>query len=261
MADDYRDDVSPPADKAPLHGSMHDKPYGGSGISDTEQALRGIKEEMLLSEYQAQERFEEAIGEDESRPEWLPANFKTGEALAKSYNELRRAYSQSREEAKANAELLAEMQAQQYADDPVDVLQQLAPGVYDQEADESFYADEPDASLAVEAAQQAGPRAAEAVWANAVQDEEVAEGWATYVETTMSQLAPDWSEVNPLIAARITENNLNIPADPPGRCHGARWPLRSDQERPTGSRHRAGNRLDEAQRTDTLRLSGSSCRR
>jgi hypothetical protein len=211
MTDDYKDDTAPPADRAPLHGSMHETPYEGDGPSETVQRLRGITENKLLSEYEADERFDTALGEDENRPSWLPSKFANPEAFGDSYANLEREFH-------ANRARIKELEAQLYSDDPVDLLQQMseqAAGVYDQDAD--YDQDEDyvlDANLAVNGAQIAGAQAAEAVWTQALQDEEVAAGAVRYVNETMAQIAPDWGEVGPLVAARITEHNINIPADP-----------------------------------------------
>jgi hypothetical protein len=211
MADDYKDDTAPPADRAPLHSSMHETPYEGDRASDATRAIRGIVENRVLAEYESAERFDTALGEDENRPGWLPSKFASPEAFGESYANLEREFH-------ANRARIKELEAQLYRDDPVDLLQQMseqAAGVYDQDAD--YNQDEDyvlDVNLAVDGAQLAGPQAAEAVWKQALQDEEVAAGAVRYVNETMAQIAPDWSEVGPLVAARITENNINIPADP-----------------------------------------------
>jgi hypothetical protein len=210
----YTDATAPAADKTPIEGSLHSEPFGGEE-SDTAQRLKGIVEDSILSEYEAQERFDNALGPDENRPDWLPDNFKTPEALAKSYNELRKTYSQSRQELRESQEALAALQAElqqdsPYWDSPNELMQTLS--------EQAFGVDEtlPDASLAIEAANTAAYEAGEQVWAAALAErpEETALAIGQQVQATMSATYSDWPEMRELVNARILERDIRLPVSP-----------------------------------------------
>jgi hypothetical protein len=213
---DYQDATAPPADRVPQHGSLHDEPFGDAE-SSTAKALKGVHEGMVLTEFEASERFDNALGPDTTRPDFLPEKFKDVEAFVESYKNLEREYHTTRAELKAQREtmeqFILEAQQEPYADDPVETMRWLTEqtqGV----TDEAPY---PDADLAVSAANASAYEAGEQVWAAALAErpEETAFAIGQQVQATMRTL-PDWEEYRPLVNARILENDIQLPANPTG---------------------------------------------
>lgn len=163
----------------------------------------------MADELNPQEGIDTGTEGADERPEWLPANFKTPEDMAKSYKELERTFHQTREDLRATRASVEEMAAQQQQ-----AQRPQEPG-YDNEQWMEAYERDPIRTTAY-IAQQAALQQFQQLQAQAQQQYGQVgatqhELVANYAKATLQARYDDWQSYEDKVADAIREDPSLVP--------------------------------------------------